>query len=167
MATNYTRIYNGVINPNSIAVSDTFKNCTGIYLINNIGTDEIAIDAYLQLKLQDTYRVIPLHEQEINSEVAYTLPSEYVGSDLELSLVMITSAGVNITVYVYDTDCCNTEELKAIKEQLDRIESNSNSGELQEFIVKEVIVPIGLSLLTGNPLPLLTGLPAKFLLPGT
>lgn len=167
MSTNFTKVFDGIINTNTIAVTNVFKNVTGIYIVNKAGNGEIAIDAHLQIKLDNNYRVIPLYEQEINTEAAYTFPLEYKNSDLEMLLLFTVSTSVSIQAYVYDSDDPNQQLLEQINTKLDSVEQSCLTGNDEiETIFYDFLLPIAVGIITGNPIPILP--PAlRLLLPGS
>ena len=155
------------LNPSTGNLSSRFKAAVGFYIDAPLVSNEIEIDVFLQVYFPrvvgEKVRNLPLGKlsegqlllNQADTESLVTIPSEYIGSDLEMALFFLPSDTTRLEVFVIGANCT----LCGIKTQLqrfeERVDDRFDSVELslgnmradlnliKQLLLADVVNPVG------------------------
>jgi len=133
MASVTTSIFNGQLQPTGTN-TDTFTNADYALIITPTLQDDISIDAFLQLELDNQQRLIPLSPVNVLDNNFITLiPRQFtVGNQFNLYMFVIPSEPINAEILIVNNN----------DDRIDEILSTVKSIEQEQDIVTDVIASL-------------------------
>lgn len=147
-------VFSSNLDPSLENLTARFTNATGFYILAPFLNAELEIDVFLQVyfptALGEQVRNLPLgkiEEQAIKLNITdtqslVTIPSEYLGSGLEMALLFLASSTTFLQVVVISPECT----LCQLKTQIETVDNRLNDIEstLQQILtaVNEPSAPV-------------------------
>lgn len=134
-------IYSNNLNPENPNISERFVDAVGFFINAPLLTAELEIDCFLQIYLPFTageqvrnYPLGKITEQAIllnltDTESLVSIPSEFLDTDLEMSLLFLASDTTFLEVFVIKKKYNLANDLALIKDQLSIVTSPTTPTE--------------------------------------